>query len=68
MSLPPLQPTSLASRVARRRASVGLTEAQGQLGTPLCRMARVKVGRLSGENRWKPTDAPPALSPKMVTF
>lgn len=67
VSLPPLQPTSLASSVARLRASAGLTEAQGEFGTPLWRMALVKVGRLSGDKRWNPTEAPPALSPKMVT-
>lgn len=67
VSFPPLQPSSLPSRVARLRASAGLTEAQGQLGTPLCRMALVKVGLLSGDKRWNPTDAPPALSPKIVT-
>lgn len=67
VSLPPLQSTSLPSSVARLRASAGLTEAQGQLGTPLWRMALVKVGRLSGDKRWNPTEAPPALSPKIVT-
>lgn len=67
VSLPPLQPTSFPSCVARLRASEGLTEAQGQLGTPLWRMALVKVGRLSGDKRWNPTEAPPALSPKIVT-
>lgn len=68
VSLPPLQPTSFPSCVARLRASAGLTEAQGQLGTPLWRMALVKVGLLSGDKRWNPTEAPPALSPKIVTY
>lgn len=35
VSLPPLQLTSLASIMARFRASAGVTEAQGQLGAPL---------------------------------
>lgn len=68
VSLLPLQPTSFPSSVALLRASAGLTVAQGQLGTPLWRMALVKVSRLSGDNRWNPTEAAPALSPKMVTF
>jgi len=67
VSLHPVQPTSLPSSVARLRASAGLTEDQGQLGTPLCKMALVKVGRLSGDKMWNPTEAPPALSPKIVT-
>lgn len=62
------QPTSFPNMAALRWASAGVTVAQGQLGTPLWRMARVKVGRLSGDRRCIPTETAPALSPKMVTY
>lgn len=68
VSFPMLQPTSLPNIVARLRASAGVTDAQGELGTPLWRMALVKVCRLPGDNRWNPTEAAPALSPNIVTY
>lgn len=67
VSFTTLQPTRLASIIARLRASAGVTDAQGELGTPLWIMALVKVGRLPGDRRWNPTEAAPALSPNIVT-